>query len=158
MNKLFSQTLECRINNIVYSDSFQKLPELIRKHSDLEYEYQKRDEGCFLKPTFRNMPYRNSFVPEIDITLSNYEHYTMLHITGKPVKFVRVFTGVFFSILSLMEVFLLILAVTFRLDSIYPVFIPIVMCVFVYLLCQFGTKITFLSVIKVLKNEFSQLQ
>ena len=153
MKKLFTQMTEHKINNAVCSDFIEKLPELIRKHTNFEYEYQQRNTGCFLKPTFRNMPYRNSFVPEIDIIVSNHEAYTTLRITGQPVKFVRVFMTLWFSFLSLMEVLLLIFAITSNLDSIIPVFIPIAMCVFGYLLCELGMKATFNSVVKAIKTE-----
>ena len=129
--------------------------EVIYKHTNWEYKSQQRNAGCFLKPTFRNMPYRNSFVPEIDIVVSNHEAYTMLHITGQPVELVRFFMALWFGFLSLMEVFLLILAITSNLDSIIPVFIPVAMCVFGYLLCELGTKVTFNSVVKAIQEECS---
>ena len=112
MKRLFTQTAEYKTSNTFYSDFLQKLPEVIYKYTNWEYKSQQRSAGCFLKPTFRNMPYRNSFVPEIDIVVSNHEAYTMLHITGQPVKFVRIFMALWFGFLSLMEVFLLILAIT----------------------------------------------
>ena len=156
MKRLFTQTAEYKTSNTSYVDFLQKLPEVIYKHANLEYKSQQRNAGCFLKPTFRNMPYINSFVPEIYIIVSNHEAYTMLHITGQPVKFVRIFMALWFVFLSLIEVFLLILAITSNLDSIIPVFIPIVMCAFGYLLCKFGTKATFNSVIKAIKKEFHE--
>ena len=154
MKRLFTQTAEYKTSNTSYSEFLQKLPEVIYKYTNWEYKSQQSCAGYFLKPTFRNMPYRNSFVPEIDIVVSNHEAYTMLHITGQPVKFVRIFMALWFGFLSLMEVFLLILAITSNLDSIIPIFIPIVMCAFGYLLCKFGTKATFNSVIKAIKKEF----
>lgn len=79
----------------------------------------------------------------------------MLHITGQPSKFVRIFMTLWFGFLVLMEVFLLIHAITSNLDSIIPVFIPIVMCVFGYLLCKLGTKATFNSVVNAIQKEYS---
>jgi hypothetical protein len=155
MKKIFTQIAEHKIYNTACSDFIYKLPELILKHTDWEYTYQQRNGGCILKPTFRNMPYRNSFVPEIDITVSNHETYTMLHITGRPVKFVRIFMTLWFSLLLLMEMLLLIPALTSNLDNILAAFIPIGMCVFGYLLCELGTKATFYSVIKAIKKECS---
>ena len=155
MKRLFTQTAEYKISNTSYSDFLPKLPEVIYKHANWEYISQQGNAGYFLKPTFRNMPYRNSFVPEIDIVVSSHEAYTVLHITGQPAKFVRIFMALWFVFLSLMEVFLLILAITSNLDSIIPAFLPIVMCVFGYLLCEFATKATFNSVIKAIKKEFS---
>ena len=155
MKRLFTQIAEHRINYAVNSDFVQKLPELICKHTDWEYKYQQRNDGCFLKPTFRNMLHRNSFVPEINITVSAHEEYTTLHITGRPEKSVRIFMAFWFGFLSLMEVLLLVLAITSNLDSITPVFIPIAMCSFGYLLCELATKATFNSVMRAIQKECS---
>lgn len=155
MAGLFTQNMEHKINNTSCSDFFQKLPEVIRKHTDWDYTYKQRDSGCFLKPTFCNMPYRNSFVPEIDVTVSHHEDYTLLYITGQPVKLVRIFMSLWFSFLSLMEVFLLILATASNLDSLIPVVIPIAMCVFGYLLCKLATKANFNSIVKAIQKEFT---
>ena len=154
MKRLFTQTAEYKTSNTSYSEFLQKLPEVIYKYTNWEYKSQQRCDGYFLKPTFRNMPYRNSFVPEIDIVVSNHDAYTMLHITGQPVKFVRIFMALWFGFLSLMQVLLLIPTITSKLDSIIPIFIPIVMSAFGYLLCKFATKATFNSVIKAIKKEF----
>ena len=155
MAGLFTQTMEHRINNNFCSDSLQKLPEVIRRHTDWGYTYQQRDSGCVLKPTFHNMPYMNSFVPEIDVIVSRHEDYTLLQITGQPVKWVRTFMALWFSFLLLMEVFLLILAAASILDSIIPDVIPIAMCVFGYLLCKLATKATFKSIVKAVQKEFT---
>ena len=152
---LFTQTANHRINDSFCSDFLGKLPEVIRKHTDLEYSYQQTDTGCFLKPTFRNMPNRNSFVPEIDIIVSYHEKHTMLHMRGYPVRFVRFFMALWFGFLLAMGVFLLVHAVASKLDSLLPVLIPVVMCAFGYLLCKFATKATFHSVVKAIQREFS---
>ena len=155
MKRLFTQMAEHKIKNADCSDFFEKLPYLIYTYTDWPYKYQQRNDGYLLKPIFHNMPYRNSFVPEIDIIVSNNEDYTMLHITGRPVKFVRVFMAFWMSLLSLLEVYLLILAITSNLNGIFPVFIPIIMCVFGYLLCELGTKATFNSVVRAIQKECS---
>jgi len=154
MTSLFTQMAKHRMNNDVYSDFLSKLPEAIRKHTDWEYSYQQNNAGCFLKPTFRNMPYKNAFVPEICIIVSNHEAYTMLHITGQPVKFVRIFMALWFSFLLAMEAFFIILSITSSLDSLFPLFIPLAMCAFGYLLCKLATKATFNSVVNAIKKEF----
>ena len=154
MTGLFTQTMEHKINNTFCSDCLQNLPEVIRRNTDLDYTYQQRDSGCFLKPTFHNMPYMNSFVPEIDVVVSRHEDYTLLHITGQPVKFVRIFMLLWFSFLLMMEVFRLILAAASILDSFIPDVISIAMCVFGYLLCKLATKATFHSVVQAILKEF----
>lgn len=155
MTTLFTQTANHSIINTSTSDFLEKFPEVIRKHTEWDYSYQQTTNGCSLKPTFRNMPYKISFVPEIDIIVSCHEAHTMLHMSGRPVKSVRVFMALWFSFLLMMEVFLIILAITSKLDSLFSVFIPVVMCAFGYLLCKLATKATFNSVVKVIKREFS---
>ena len=152
--KLFTEMATHCINKTISTNDFEILPAVIRKHTDWDYTYQQKSEGCFLKPTFHNMPYRNSFVPEIDIVISNHDSQTALQMTGQPVKFVRVFMALWFSFLLVMEVLFIILAITSNLDSLFPLFIPLAMCVFGYLLCKLGTKATFNSVIKAIKKEF----
>ena len=154
--KFFTQTTQHSINKAICSDFFEKLPEVIRKHSDLDYLLiHQCDKGCFLKPTFRNMPYWNSFVPEIDIVVSSDETHTVMYISGQPVRFVRVFMAFYFSFLLAMEVFLIHFVATFKPDSVFSVFIPVVMCVFGYFLYQITTKATFNSVIKAIKKEYA---
>ena len=152
--KLFTEMATHCINKTISTNDFEILPAVIRKHTDWDYTYQQKSEGCFLKPTFHNMPYRNSFVPEIDIVISNHDSQTALQMTGQPVKFVRVFMAFWFSFLLVMEVFIVILAITSSLDSLFPLFIPLAMCIFGYLLCKLATKATFNSVVKAIKKEF----
>lgn len=155
MNGLFTQTMDHKINNTFCPASLQKLPEVIRKHTHWDYTYQQRDSGCLLKPTFHNIPYRNSFVPEIDVIVSHREDYTLLHITGQPVKFVRIFMSLWFSFLLLIATLLLILTISSNSDNLIPVVIPIPMCVFGYLLCKLATKTTFNTIIKAIQKEFT---
>ena len=152
--RLFTEMATHCISKTISANSFEILPDVIRKHTDWDYLYQKKSVGCFLKPTFRNMPYRNSFVPEIDIVISNHDSQTVLQMIGQPVKFVRVFIALWFSFLLAMEAFFVILAFTSNLDSFFPLFMPLAMCAFGYLLCKLGTKTTFNSVVKAIKKEF----
>ena len=153
--KLFTETATHYLTQSISTDSFEILPAVIRKHTDWDYTYHRKSEGGFLKPTFRNMPYRNSFVPEIDIVISNHASQTTLQMIGRPVKFVRVFMALWFSFLLVLEVSFIILAVTSNLDSLFPLFIPLAMDVFGYLLCKLGTKASFNAIAKAIKKEFS---
>ena len=153
--KLFTEMATHCINETISTNNgFEILPEVIRQHTDWDYTYQQKPTGYSLKPTFRNMPYTNSFVPEIDIVISNRDSKTELQMIGRPVKFVRVFMAFGFSFLLVMEVFIVILAITSILDSLFPLFIPLAMCAFGYLLCKLATKATFNSVVKAIKKEF----
>ena len=152
--KLFTEMATHCINKTISTSGFEILPEVIRQHTDWDYAYQQKTKGCSLKPTFRNMPYTNSFVPEIDVVISNHNSQTELQIIGQPVKFVRVFMALWFSFLLALEVFFIILAITSNLDRLFPLFIPLAMCAFGYLLCKLATKATFNSVVKAIKKEF----
>ncbi len=152
--KLFTERAKHCINKTISTNGFEFFPEVIRQHTDWDYSYQQKSTGCSLKPTFRDMQYRNSFVPEIDIVISSRDSQTELQMIGQPIKFVRVFMTLWFSFLLAMEVFFIILAITSNLDSLFPLFIPLAMCVFGYLLCKFATKAAFNSVVKAIKKEF----
>ena len=153
MKSIFTQTAELNIASSTRATSLNNLPDLIRKHTYLDYLCTQTDTGCFLKPTFRDMPCRNSFVPEIDVVVSHNNAQIVLHMSGQPVKSVRVFMAIGFGFALMMEVFLLALAITSNLDSLFPVFIPLIMCAFGYLLCKIATGATFRSVAKALQKE-----
>ena len=153
MKSIFTQTAEHSIANITYPTCLNDLPKSIRKHTDWNYTCTQTDSGYYLKPTFRDMPYRNSFVPEIDVVVSHNDAQTIMYMNGQPVKFVRVFMAIWFGFALMMEVFLLVLACTSNLDSLFPVFIPLIMCAFGYLLCKIATGATFRSVVKAIQKE-----
>ena len=152
--KLFTEMATHCINKTIFTNGFEILPDVIRQHTNWDYAYHQKPTGCSLKPTFRNIPYRNSFVPEIDVVISNHNSQTELQIIGQPVKDVRVFMALWFSILLALQVYFIILAITSNLDGLFPLFIPLVMCAFGYLLCKLATKATFNSVVKAIKKEF----
>ena len=152
--KIFAERATHCINKTISANGFERLPEVIHQHTDWDYAYHQKPTGCNLQPTFRNMPYRNSFVPEIDIVITNRNSQTELQMIGQPVKLVRVFMALWFSFLLAMEVFSVILAIASNLDSLFPLFIPLAMCAFGYLLCKLATKATFNSVVKAIKKEF----
>lgn len=153
MKSIFTHTAEHSMASATCPTCLDDLPNLIRKHTDWDYSCVQTDSGYFLKPTFRNVPYRNSFVPEIDIVVSYNNAQTILHMQGRPVKFVRVFMAIWFGFALMMELFLLATAITSNLDSLFPVFIPIIMCAFGYLLCKIVAGATFKSVTKVIQKE-----
>ena len=153
MKPFFTHTAAHSIMSATCPICLDDLPKLIRTHTDWDYTCTHTDTGCFLKPTFRDMPYRNSFVPEIDVVVSCNDTQTTLYMSGQPVKFVRIFMAFGCSFLLIIEVFLLALATTSNLDSFFSVFIPIIMCVFGYLLCKIATGAAFKSVMKAIRKE-----
>ena len=126
----------------------------ILRNTDLEYAFTQTEEGCFLKPTFRNMPYRNSFVPEIDVAISQENGQTVLHMEGRPTGFVRTFMRLWCISLAIFEVVMLVIAVMQGVDHIILTFVPLIMCVFGYLLCKIATRASFRSVVNAIRKEF----
>lgn len=152
--KLFTERASHCINRTISANGLEILPEVIRRHTDWDYAYQQEPKGCCLKPTFCHMPYRNSFVPEIEIVLSDRDSQTELQMTGQPVKAVRLFMALWFGCTLTLEALFVILAITSNLDRLFPLFMPLGMCAFGYLLCKLATKATFYSVVKAIKKEF----
>lgn len=150
----FSQTAEHCMNRIVSTDYFYNLPNVIYRHTYLNYTCKQTDHGYFLEPTFRKMPYANSFVPEIDIVISQNNGQTILNLTGRPVKFVRIFTMYWFGCLALMELLLLIFAAIFDLSYLLFGLFPVILCLFAYLFCKIATKLTFQKVLKAIQKGF----
>ena len=154
MNIGFSQTAEHCMNRTDRNALCSRLPGAILGHTSLDYFCQPTEKGCLLKPTFQNMLYGNSFVPEIDIVISGQDDKTVLQMTGRPVKFVRVFMKIWFGFLAFMEACGLLITVSSGVSSFPFLFIPVIMCVFGYLLCKIATKLTFRTVVNAIRQEF----
>lgn len=153
MKSLFIETAEQCVAHENCSDILNALPNVIRQHTGLDYALSRTDTGCFLKPTFRTMPHRNSFVPEINIVVSNNDTQTILLVQGQPVKFIRCFIAFWFGFLLMMDVVLLALAITGNLDSLFPFLVTVILHIFGYLLCKIGTRSTFRSIMKAIQKE-----
>lgn len=151
---MFKQTVKHQISSTVASDFCQQLPQVIRKHTDWEYAYQQQNTGCLLKPVFRHMPYRNSFVPEIKVTVDCQGAATILHLCGRPVRSVRILMALWFGLLSVFQISLFILAVTSVPVSLFPLFLPLVMGGFGYFLCKLSTKAVLRSIAAAIRKEF----
>ena len=155
MKALLAQTAKHEIDNAIPSTTFEKLPEIIREHTDWEYTYRQTSNGCLLKPTFRNMQYRNSFIPEIDITVSCDETHTTLHISGRPVKSVRIFLALFYAIWSVLSVLLIIQAIASQQGILFIAIIPLVLGTFFLLVGKFSLQAIFNSIVKAIQKEYS---
>ncbi len=153
MKSIFLQTAEHRIANANQPICLTDLPKLIRKHTYWNYSCVPTATGCLLKPTFHDTPYRNSFVPEIDIVVTNNDGQTILYMSAQPVILLRVFMAIYLGFTLMMEVFLLAIAFTSNLDSLFHVLIPLIMCICGYILCKKATGATFKSVVKAIKEE-----
>ena len=107
-----------------------------------------------LEPTFRDDPYRNSFVPEISLVASQINGQPAWMMKGRPVMFIRIFMGIWFGGLFGMELLLMLIAL-FSEIALFPLLIPVMMCAFGYLLCKIVTNRTFRAVAKAIQTEVS---
>ena len=148
----FFETTNHSVNWIVDADCLKSLPDLMCHYTDWTYSFKPTEKGCLLTPTFRNVPYRNAFAPEISIEVSQKEGGTDFKIIGKPIKPIRIFMALWFLILAMFEVLIIIISFTSGLESILPLFVPVAMCVFGYCLCKIGTLISFKSIAKAIKQ------
>ncbi len=137
MNLGFTETVVHKTESPVGDDLTEQLLSIAHNHTNFQYTCEKKEDGYWLRPTFKNMPYRNSFVPEIHVALGWEGDQRVFTIQGRPVKSVRIFMTIwFFSLLPHGIIGL------FAMEGI-PRFIPLFMAVFGYLLCKLGGRRTF---------------
>ncbi|MBP3922141.1 MAG: hypothetical protein J6D27_04165 [Ruminiclostridium sp.] len=153
MKHIFGSSAKHSIKKQSCPDYPKKLPEAILKHTDWDYSYEQTESGLLLKPTFQNMPYKNSFVPELSVTITEKGDEAVLQMTGKPIKSVRIFNICFCAFLLIIEVLLLLLFFTSGIGSIFPLFIPIVIILLNFLIIKVGTASTFKSVVRAISKE-----
>lgn len=149
----FSQTASIMVKDPIHADICDCLNDALHQECGMRYECSPTDGGCFMKPIFGFALRRNSFVPEIAVSVSQDGEKTVMHLTGRPVKSVRRFVWFYIFFALLLEVFVLAAAVFSEVDNTaVALFIPIFMCIFGYLLCEIGTKVTFRVVVNAIKK------
>ena len=146
MKPMFTFTAEHRIPGADGFVDLNGLPDLISQHTDWNYSCQQTDTGCVLMPVLRRMPYCNSFVPEIEVTVSRDGPDTVLHMRGRPVPMIRVFVALWLGAVSLFEIAFLAFVFASGLESLPLLLVPAGMWIYGFLLCKIGTKATFRSV------------
>lgn len=156
MNVGFSVSDTCIIKGSVPADMEERLPKAICQRAGWKYTCGTLPDGYLLEPTFRDMPYRNSFVPEISLVASQINGQPAWMMKGRPVMFIRIFMGIWFGGLLRMELLLLLIAAVSGLgEDWFLVLIPVLMCAFGYLLCKIVTNRTFRAVAKAIQTEVS---
>ena len=154
MNVGFSVSDTCIIKGSVPADMEERLPKAICQRAGWKYTCGTLPDGYLLEPTFRDMPYRNSFVPEISLVASQINGQPAWMMKGRPVMFIRIFMGIWFGGLFGMELLLMLIAL-FSEMALFPLLIPVMMCTFGYLLCKIVTNRTFRAVAKAIQTEVS---
>lgn len=150
----FTHSIEIRTNETVTAERLMDLPNGIRRGTGWNYTCEKTRTGYCFNPSFRNMPYHNSFVPKIDVAITQSDGYTVLHLTGQPVEWIQVFTIIFCGFALVMHALLLAIMVFTNSVELFPLLLTLLMCAFGYFLCRLGTKYTFQNVVKTIENEF----
>lgn len=144
----FSQRAELCMQGVIAADFCAGLPNAIFQHTGIAYFSAETKDGCILKPNFHNMPYRNSFVPEITVEVSEKEGGTTLLLTGQPVMGVHIFLCVWFAFFLAVGVILLANGCA---DRILFALLPLILG---FSLCKITTKITFHTVLKAIRKEY----
>ena len=149
----FSQTAVLTVPSEIDADFPSRFSQKIRSEAYMNYSCVPTDSGYFLKPLFRSIAYKNnSFSPEISVFVSRNGDQTTLTCKGKPLQFVRVFIWLYICFALLFEFIMLIIAFVSGLDSLVPLVIPLLLAVFGYCLCHFGTKYAFNAVVSTMKR------
>ena len=150
----FSQSADLRMDCPMDGDSAERIYGAVKQHAHQTYTCTPTPEGCFLKPVFRGMTFRNSFAPEIRIAVSQEDGKTVLHLYGQPVPMVLVFMGVWLGFLALIGMILLADFLFSRTGN--PMFLLIIpgMALYGYGLCKLGTWIAFREVLKAIRKAF----
>ena len=148
----FSQTTVLTAPSEIDENFPSRFSKKLLSEAYMNYSCVPTDSGYLLKPLFHSTAYKNSFSPEISVFVSHNSNQTTLTLEGKPLQFVRVFIWLYICFALLFEVIMLIIAFVSGLDSIVPLFIPLILAVFGYFLCYFGTKNAFNAVVSTMKR------
>ena len=150
MKKPFLQVTDIPVSNA--ENLTERIDKALRTHYNRPYTCQKTADGCFLKPVFRNVLCRNSFVLEYSVVVSQKDNPTTLQIQGKLPRFVLFFIIFWLAAVAFLEMVVLATAVTSGLDTPILFFVPVAMFVFGYLFCELGTKFAFRNVVKAIQT------
>ena len=149
MNLGFTETAVYSTDRRISDDHLtEQLLSIVHNHTNWQYTCEKTAAGYLLKPTFRNMPYRNSFVPEIHVAITEDSNGTFFAMQGRPVRSMRLFLTVWcITLLAFGMVFLLA-------AEGFPKFIPLSMGAVAYFMCKLSVGITFRSFVKGIEKYF----
>ena len=137
-------------SNVITTDLLQNA---INEHSNWAYSVTETEKGWLLKPNFRDAPYRNGFVPEIQLTRSWEDEKTLL-FTGQLPKATKIFVLCWFGAVLTMQTLILMLAVFSNLEISWSTFIPVGLCLFGYLICKLGMKEPFYTAVRAIRKSF----
>lgn len=128
----------------------------IHEYTNLSYFCTKTASGYFLEPLFRHTLWRNSFMPEITVSICQDADRDHLHIEGQPVKSVRIFVSICFWGSLAMALFSLVAALISDGTEAGCAIIPLVIAIYSFFLCTLATTATFHNVVNAIKKEFPQ--
>ena len=143
------------------AEQLKKLPGAISHRTGLKYTIEETNDGCRLKPAFHIAPspyrksfQRNSFIPEIEISISRLDGQSCLNIKGKPSEYISAFVMLLFGFLLILELLLIVFAAFGGSGSLFiAAAAPVIIAVFAYVLCKTAVKYSFNYVVEIIREE-----
>ena len=155
MNFGFSHNASFCVNGTVSGDISDRLLDAIKNHSDWTYTCIQTPDGYFLKPgPSRSRPYRNGFLPEIHVTLSQSAEQTQFHLHGKLEKPIRILNRIWFGFALFFELTLLIGAFNSSLTNNFALLYPLILAVYNYLVTKLASLSSFRSIVEAIHKDF----
>lgn len=119
---------------------------------DMMYTHTISKNGFCLKPKFNVSFRKNSFWPEVTGEFSKQDSQTDIHISCRPVKLICYFFYLFTLFSLFIEVVCVITAFTNGFANIFPLLIPLFLCIFAYLLVSIGSTVCSNRIIRIIKK------
>ena len=148
------QVAEIELREELSTKFFGKLTNAVRARCGWEYVWVKKGSGYCLIPdgktysgSYVGYPNRNSFVPQIDVTVESRDGRNVLRLKGRPMKSVCVFVALIVCLALVSVPAYFVTEGTWKLGG-------IVSAVVIYLTGEFGTRSTFKAVVKAIREEF----
>lgn len=148
----FSQSACITTQTPIEADFPQQMTKALLTETNKTYVCTPTDQGYLLTPKRMFSAEKNAFNPVVSISATREDAQTTLTLNGSPAKFTRVFYWLFNLCALVMEVLLLVIFCPSDLDPIFPVFIPLILIVFSFLLTWLGTKLSFRAVVKTIER------
>lgn len=154
MNFGFARKTSLKTLKPVNEASLSGLITTIQNDYDIVYTYNVNQNEILLKPRFQFNFMRNSFWPEVKGKISNHASHTILSITCRPTKFIYYFLAFYIGFAALMEVACIFSFFTNGIEYNIPLIIPLILCVFAYLLTAIGSAVCSRRVISLIEKAF----
>lgn len=150
MNRRFTTSVTRKTRLSLDGFFLKSVVENIYQESGVTYGYVANPGSILMKP--RTGLGNRSFWPEVEISLEKEEALTVLHITCRPMEFVRVFLAIYFGFAMVMEAIGILLVLFGGLEKAAFAIIPWVLCVAAWLMAAIGTDVCSKKIIKAMEQ------